>query len=109
MKRQRMTQTDRVYALLRRRGEQGITAGEVAPPVGVDGGPPIFRVAARIADLRDRGQVIVTEGRRDGFAVYVLRERQRVTVAAPAHVPGASGQLVLDTPRSAILGPEDAA
>jgi hypothetical protein len=105
--RARLTQTARVEQLLRRRGEHGMTAAEFTAPT-VDGGPPIFRVAARVAELRARGLAVVSEDTRDGgLTVYVLREPQRVTVTAPAEAPGAMGQLVLDRPRSAILGPED--
>ncbi len=50
-----MTQNEAVLALLRERGDGGITALEALHAVGT------FRLAARIADLRAEGHDIHTE------------------------------------------------
>jgi hypothetical protein len=106
-----MTQTDRVYQLLRRRGEAGITVADFIGPETADGGPTVSRLAARVGQLRhERGLNIVAEGRRGGYVIYRLREEQRLTVPAPAVAPIEPGQLVpAAPPRSALLGWEDAA
>jgi hypothetical protein len=106
-----MTQVQRVEQLLRRRGSRGVCLADFLPPATADGGGPITRLGARIADLRESGRDIVTEGTRDGFAVYVLREKQRVAASAPAETTASAEQATLlgDTPRSAVLGWEDAA
>lgn len=107
-KRRHMTQIQRVEQLLRRRGDQGITARDFAPPSTADGGPPIFRLAARIADLRAGHELpIVTEGVRDGFAIYVLRETRRLSVEPPEATDDQES-LLPDQPRSAVLGWEAA-
>lgn len=71
-----LTQTERILALLRERGAEGITPKEALAEVGT------MRLAARIADLRAAGHLITTEtittpnGAR--VARYVLHA-QRVT------------------------------
>jgi hypothetical protein len=79
----RLTQTQRVLRLLEQRGERGITAADLLPPV-VDGLKPVGRLAARIDELRSRGLHIVTDRKGGGYARYILREPQRVAAAASA-------------------------
>lgn len=102
-----LSQKARVLGLLRERGDRGITAADFLLPDVVDGGKPIARLAARVDELRSRGLTIVTEGRRAGFSIYVLREERRVAaVPPPATEPAV---LVVSRPRSAVLGWDDAA
>lgn len=111
MTRHRMTQTERVEQLLRRRGDHGITLVDFLPPETADGGGPLTRLSARVADLRQSGRNIVTEGTRDGFAVYVLRDEQRISAGAPPAdtlPPTEQQTLVRNAPQSAVLGWEDA-
>jgi hypothetical protein len=73
------TQAERIVALLRERGDQGLTPLEALDVVGS------FRLAARIADARDRSrglirddEEIVTESvtvEDKTFARYVIRPR----------------------------------
>jgi hypothetical protein len=101
-------QLERVERALRIRREHGVTAADFTGPETFDSGPPIPRLAARMHTLRERGLNIVTEGRRNKFAVYVLRVEARVEAPAPlAPSTSAPAQIALGTPRSAILGPED--
>lgn len=73
-----MSQTDRVIALLRARGETGLTPLDALHVVGS------LRLAARIADAKELirdDEEIVTERQTDPetgktFARYVLRRRQ---------------------------------
>ncbi len=67
----RRTQTDRVHDALRRAGRRGVrTTDFIGAPV-VDGGPPILRVASRVAELRAAGHRIETR-RAGAVARYVL-------------------------------------
>ena len=110
MTRARMTQVQRVEQLLRRRGEHGVTAADFLLPHVVDGLKPVARLAARIDELRSRGGLTIhTEGTRGGFAVYVLRETQRVTSTTPSASPPADQLALATPPRSAIYGLEDPA
>ena len=81
-----MTQVDRVLAAVTRAGARGITAVDFAAPDVIDGGKPIMRVAARINDIRNDGIAIVTDGERNGCAVYKLASAidQEETPCAPA-------------------------
>lgn len=69
------TQTDSVLALLRSRGETGLTPMEALNEVGS------LRLAARIADakelIRDDEEIVTERETRNGktFARYVLRRR----------------------------------
>ena len=67
----RMTQTNRVLALLYRRGQIGVTPMDFMPPT-CDGGPSIMRLAPRILELRNQGFVITTD-KTGGYATYRLR------------------------------------
>lgn len=67
-----LNQRDRVLRALQLRGPDGVTQEDLVPPGVVDGGPPVYRLGARVHDLRTRGHVIRTAGKRGGFIVYVL-------------------------------------
>lgn len=67
---------ERVLAALRKYPLQGITRKDFEDAPILDGGAPILRVAARIDDLKKAGHNIVRDGKRDGVAVYKLREGQ---------------------------------
>ena len=78
------TQTTRVLAALRRAGADGISVVDFLPPT-IDGGLPVTRLAARVADLRAAGHEIATRRSRSGVAVYVLElPAERISVAAPS-------------------------
>jgi hypothetical protein len=82
------TQADRVLMSLVQAGSQGVTQGQWNQTGGIDGLGWITRLPARIGELREDGLNIVTDGERDGFAVYKLRaqereERRVVVDAAP--------------------------
>ena len=72
-----LAQTERILALLRERGAEGLTPLEALEQVGS------FRLGARIWDLREQGHLITTEtyttpnGAR--VARYVLHERTAPT------------------------------
>jgi len=78
-----MTQNERIVRLLRERGDRGLTPLEALNVVGS------FRLAARIADIRDRNnaylrddeEVVTDNVTVDGttFARYVLRRRRIAT------------------------------
>lgn len=73
-----MKQNEAVLALLRERGDGGITALEALHAVGT------FRLAARIADLRAEGHDIRTEMVAIGdkhVAVYTIVEKPRQLTA----------------------------
>lgn len=106
MTRRHLTGTERVEQLLRRRGDEGIDQSDFLGPETADGGPPITRLAARVAELRGRDVNVVTEGYRGGFAVYVLREERRVAVA-PASEPDGQEMLPLDLPPRSATDPWD--
>lgn len=65
------TQSERVLRALRTH-PRGITQLDFDGPRTVDGGPPVRRLASRIADLRAAGHRIEVRGRRHKMAVYVL-------------------------------------
>jgi len=99
------TQAERVLDALRRAGQYGITQVEMYSPG--DGGPPIARLAARVLELRDQGHQIVSDGRRNKCAVYVLTEpaSRPLPLAAAGRKggdasppPAASPPTPLDTP-----------
>lgn len=85
-----VTQRARVLRLAEQRGAQGFTAKDFMPPTA-DGGPPIWRCAARVNEIRKAGRAIETrhEPQQGGARVarYVLLDEHRVTVSAVA--PGA--------------------
>lgn len=64
-----MTQRDR---LLRALGRGPVAATAFSLPDVIDGGLPIFRVAARVGELRDAGYAITTSRASNGVAVYQL-------------------------------------
>lgn len=101
-----MTQTDRVLQLLRQRREAGITAVDFAAPNIADGGKPIMRLAARIAELRGAGHKITDGGRTGAVKRYVLEEPQR----APEHATeGSTPTALFDAPVQPRSAYEDAA
>lgn len=86
-----MTQRDRLLRAL----EHGpVPATAFAAPDVIDGGKPVFRVAARIGELRDAGYEILTTRAPSGVAVYHLARNVespgRPTDAPP---PSVGGQL----------------
>lgn len=101
-----MNQTDRVLAELRRAGARGVTAVSFAAPNICDGGPPIMRLAARIAELRGAGHKITDGGRTGAVKRYVLEEPQR----APEHATeGSTPTALFDAPVQPRSAYEDAA
>ncbi len=64
-----MSQTERVLAQLRK---GPVAAVAFQPPGVIDGGAPIWRIAARVRNLKDRGYEILSERLPDGTAVYRL-------------------------------------
>jgi hypothetical protein len=72
----RLTQAQRVARAFRRVGPRGITQLDFDAPT-IDGRAPIRRVASRVAELRDAGYVIRSDGRRQLMAVYVLVHEPR--------------------------------
>ena len=104
-----MTQNDRVGRMLRRAGRHGISQTDFDGPHTADGGPPVRRLASRIADVRALGYEIDSTGRRNRMAVYrLISEPGRVAdpVASPAGdaAPGALFEAPAPKPRSAIFG-----
>jgi uncharacterized lipoprotein YddW (UPF0748 family) len=77
------SQADRVLMSIVQAGSQGVTQGQWLQTGGIDGLGVISRVAARVDELKDDGLNIVTEGKRDGYAVYKLRAAPRVVEAEP--------------------------
>lgn len=87
------TGNERVLAALRKYPLQGVTRLDFSQEPVIDGGEPMLELPARIYDLRQAGHNIVRDGKRDGVAVYKLREGQVSyqeytgdTVAKPAPV-----------------------
>jgi hypothetical protein len=75
------TQADRVLMSLVQACSQGVTQGQWLQTGGVDGLGRITRVAARVGELREDGLNVVTDGERQGVAVYKLRAApERVVV-----------------------------
>jgi hypothetical protein len=70
----RKTDKARLLAALRYEGARGITTLDFEPPHVWDEGDPIKQIARRIYDLRQEGHDIVTDGKRQGVAVYKLRQ-----------------------------------
>lgn len=70
----RKTQKQRVLESLEGAGKRGVTQADWSGAFGPtpDGGPPITRLAARIADLRGDGHFISHDGVRDQCRVYRL-------------------------------------
>lgn len=81
-------QTTRVLRSLKAVGGTGLTQVDWLGPNTPDGGDPITRLAARIADLKREGhQIDAPKGRkRDGCQVYVLKTEAWVPIepAPPA-------------------------
>lgn len=75
-----MTQKERVLRALRQRGREGITQADFDPPT-IDGGARIYRVAARINNLKKDGVRVIPDGTRGGLTVYRLNPE----AAPPAH------------------------
>lgn len=72
------SQKTRVLASLRHAGPRGISQADWSGLHGTpDGGAPITRVAARVADLRADGHTIHASGRRAGCVVYQLVREHR--------------------------------
>lgn len=86
MSRGRLSQNDRVLAALRRAGADGLDCSAfLMHPETVDGGPPIVRLPARIADLRAQGHRIATRRQPErAYARYVLVAVAPLLVDAPA-------------------------
>jgi hypothetical protein len=105
----RKTDKARLLAALRYEGNRGITTLDFEPPHVWDEGDPIKQIARRIYDLRQEGHDIVTDGKRQGVAVYKLRQPPRVVVDSE---PTASAATLFESPTgqrlSAYFG-EDAA
>jgi hypothetical protein len=78
-----VTQADRLLTALTRAGAKGITSVDFIRYPTIDGGPPILRIAARVKDLRNEGFNIITEGERDGVAVYKLEQHSGQLFALP--------------------------
>jgi hypothetical protein len=78
-----MTQKERILAALRFEGSRGIAGCDFSPPHVYDGGKPIYRVAARIMDLREEGYDIVTDGTRHGTGLYKLRQAPHAVESPP--------------------------
>ena len=81
-----MTQNDRVLALLRQRGDQGLNTVDLMAPA-VDGGKPILRLAARIFDLQQQGHRIRSVRRSNATVSYFLVEEPREAAQEPAGEP----------------------
>lgn len=79
------TQKQRVLNALRAAGSAGIDQTQFEPPVVIDGGTPIMRLAARIDELKAEGFAISTPGRRHKCSVYALQAEpsRPVVKAAP--------------------------
>ena len=82
-----MTQTERVLAMLRVRGERGLRPEHFLAPT-IDGGRPILRVAARVLDLRRQGYEITTSAHDGPTAVYTIHEDTNASPGGHVHVPG---------------------
>jgi hypothetical protein len=82
-------------AALRFEGARGITTVDFSPPHVYDGDTPIPQIARRIHDLRNDGHDIVTDGMRNGVAVYVLRAAPERVVVDSQGPPAGS---LFDTP-----------
>lgn len=83
-----LTQAQRIERVARQRGSHGFTVADFASPDVVDGGPPILRVAARVAELRSRGVPIVQAGRRGGLVIYQLPpDHYAPIVSVPTSTP----------------------
>lgn len=76
-----MTQADRVLAALRRAGDRGILATAFSPPNVVDHGKPIYRVAARVLELRACG-----------FEIETIREPSERVARYRLHTTGTPAQ-----------------
>lgn len=87
----RKTQKERVLDSLRSAGSSGVTQADWSGAYGPtpDGGPPITRLAARIADLEGDGHLIAHEGVRDQCRIYALRpaEQEEVFTGALFEAP----------------------
>lgn len=75
------TQKERVLESLELAGPQGVTQADWSGAYGPtpDGGAPITRLAARIADLEADGHLIAHEGVRDQCRIYRLAKQQEAT------------------------------
>jgi hypothetical protein len=85
------SQADRILAALR---SGPFAATDFAAPNIRDGLAPIFRVAARIGELRDQGYEITTGRLTNGVAVYSLTsdvgvgDGSRTSAIEPTVIPG---------------------
>lgn len=67
-------QNRRVIKLAQQRGHNGFCAVDFLAPWVADGGSPITRLAARVAELKAMGYEFDDGGRRNGTKVYVLKQ-----------------------------------
>jgi hypothetical protein len=105
------TQAQRVLAQLQRAGSRGLTALDFLAPDVVDGGPPITRLASRIADLKRDGHGVVATVEPVGrarVAVYRLAAAQPAPVVGQVDAPATAqasldvGDLTTRRPRSPL-------
>lgn len=86
-----MSQCDRVLALLRSRGGDGLNTAELQEAPIVDGGAPILRLAARVHQLQERGIAITSRREQNGTATYTLTEEGFPTGRIPPRTDGSTG------------------
>lgn len=85
-----MTQVQRVLALLRARGNDGLNTVDLHAPV-CDGHAPIIRLAARIHDLQSAGYGIRSERKLNGTSTYFLtRDIEEASGTTAGEPSGAS-------------------
>jgi hypothetical protein len=87
------TDKARLLAALRYEGNRGITTLDFEPPHVWDEGDPIKQIARRIYDLRQDGHDIVTDGKRQGVAIYKLRQ----PASAPVDITEPTSESLFDT------------
>lgn len=75
----RKTQKERVLESLEVAGPKGVTQADWSGAYGPtpDGGPPITRLAARIADLMADGHLIARQGVRDQCRIYRMQAAEQ--------------------------------
>jgi hypothetical protein len=102
------TQAARILRALVQRGERGISQADFASSPTIDGGPPVWRVPARVDELRRRGHAIETRRVRTAhgahIAVYAL-----LPEVAPADPSAGVNQLTPAGPEPLALDLGDAA
>jgi len=104
------TQAQRILRVLERSGNTGTTQIDWLSPT-IDGGPPILRVPARIADLRARGHEITSTVEPIGnahLAVYRLRSQRSGKFPERSTQPSAEqASLAIDEPGRRPRSPLD--